>query len=73
MAKKKKYPYKDYPVLGFRVTKAICDDITAQLEDVLDLWNEEIEPHDKEYKKNDIFIKALKRGLSQLESEKRNK
>lgn len=73
MAKKAKYPYKDYPVLGYRVTKTIYDDIVADLEKTLKLWNEGLSPHEKEYKKNDIFIKALKRGLSQLESEKKKK
>lgn len=73
MAKKTKYPYKDYPVLGYRVTKAIYDDLVADLEKTLNLWNEDLSPHEKEYKKNDIFIKALKRGLSQLESEKKKK
>ena len=73
MAKKTKYPYKDYPVLGYRVTKGIYDDLTAQLDAVVELWNKGIEPHDKEYKKNDIFLKALKRGLSQLEAEKKKK
>ncbi len=73
MAKKEKYPYKDYPVLGYRVTKAIYDEITGVLEEVLNLWNKELEAHEKLYKKNDIFIKALKRGLSQLEAEKKKK
>jgi hypothetical protein len=71
MAKKEKYPYKAYPILGYRVTKVICDEIVSQIEKILKLWNSQLEAHEKLYKKNDIFIKALKRGLNQLESEKK--
>jgi hypothetical protein len=73
MAKKGIYPYKDYPVLGYRVTKAIYEDLVAHLEAVLNIWNKDVPDHEKPYKKNDIFVKALKRGLSQLESEKKKK
>jgi hypothetical protein len=73
MKKKAKYPYKEYPVFGYRVTKAIYDDLVGHLEDVLKLWNRDLANHEKEHKKNDIFVKALKRGLSQLESEKKQK
>lgn len=71
--KKEKYPYKKYPIFGFRVTKPICDDLTGHLESVLKLYNKSLDGHEKPYKKNDIFIKALKRGLNQLESEKNKK
>lgn len=73
MAKKEKYPYKEYPILGYRVTKVIYDSLVGQLEEALKLWNKDLPDDEKPYKKNDIFVKALKRGLSQLESEKRKK
>ena len=73
MKKEKQPPHIKYPILGFRVTKPICDDLTGQLESVLKLYNNSLDGHEKPYKKNDIFIKALKRGLNQLESEKNKK
>lgn len=73
MKKRDPYPYKDYPVLGYRVTKDVYGALTGQLEDVLDAWNRTLDKTDKPYKKNDIFIKALKRGLSHMKSEKESK
>ena len=73
MKKKTKYPYKEYPVFGYRVTKDIYNDLVGHLKQVLKIWNQDLADHEKEYKKNDIFVKALKRGLSQLESEKKQK
>ena len=60
----------DYPLLGYRVLPAVKDSITLQLNEVLDIYNNELDENQKPYKKNDIFVKALLRGLNDLKRAK---
>ena len=76
MARKKKDlkdPNTDYLVFGYRVAKSIHVSLKKQLETVLELWNKNLPEDQMPYRLNQLFIKALKRGLSQLENEKKKK
>lgn len=70
MAIKKKTANEKYPLLGFRVTEDIYNELTADLNTLLNEYNEDRNTkYNKKYKKNELFVKALKRGISQLKFE----
>lgn len=73
MQKKKtlKDPNNDYPLFGYRVMPAMKDSLTKLLEEVLDRYNSELAEDEKPFKKNEIFIKALKRGLVDMKKAKK--
>lgn len=67
MAKKnKKSLHETHPILGYRVLPHIKESLSEMVEDVLEAYNEVLEADQKPYKKNDIFVMALKRGLKQM-------
>jgi len=60
----------DYPLLGYRVSPSVKESLTDLLEEVLVLYNESLAEDEKPFKKNDIFVRALKRGLTDLKRAK---
>lgn len=66
MAKKIPKTPNDYPILGYRVLPNIKESLTAQLDEVLELYNRDLGEDQKPFKKNDIFVKALKQGLNAI-------
>lgn len=70
MAKRERYPYDEYPILGVRVTSDVYGDMIGRLDEVVTAYNKKSPKHGKKkYKQNEIFVRALKRGLSQLKFE----
>lgn len=67
----KKKTGNDYPMLGYRVMPAIKYAMTDLLEETLDLYNSDLSEEEKAYKKNDIFVMALKTGLEKMKKQKK--
>lgn len=68
MSKKLKVP-SDYEQLSFRISKEMKKEIQMRLDNILQTMRENHRPGDFAPKKNALIIKALKRGLSAIESE----
>lgn len=64
----KKMP-SDYPQLLFRLSQEDKNEIEGQIEELLELLNEDIGPRQIKFKKGEIAVEALKRGLIELKSE----
>lgn len=61
----------DYPLLGYRVSPSVKKTLTDLLEEVLALYNESLAEDEKPFKKNDIFVRALKKGLADMKRSKK--
>lgn len=60
----------DYPLFGYRLFPEIKDSLSTQLEEVLEHLNQRRPENKKPYKKNDVFVEALKLGLAELKNRK---
>lgn len=70
MAKKKVLKDgNDYPMLGYRVQPQIQSSVLNDLLDVLKVCNE-VRSEEKNLKKNELFVKALRIGLKHLRETK---
>lgn len=67
--KKKKSP-EDYSTFQFRIDKAQKDELQSVIEDLQTKFNKTIGEDEFRVKKNEIILKALKLGLSNLEKKK---
>lgn len=63
----------DYPQFLIRLSKEDKEQIEAQIEELLDVLNSNIGPRQRKFKKGEIAVEALKRGLVELKSEIGNK
>ncbi len=63
----------DYPQFLIRLSKEDKELIEAQIEELLDVLNKSIGPRQIKFKKGEIAVEALKRGLIELKSEIGNK
>lgn len=61
---------KNYPILGFRVTKAERDDFLNDFEVVLELLQGQPEYRRINLKKNAVFLRALEIGIDQIKKRK---
>jgi hypothetical protein len=60
----------NYPILGFRVTKAERDDLLNDFEAVLELLQSQPEYRRMNLKKNAVFLRALEIGIDQIKKRK---
>ncbi|MGZ3781531.1 MAG: hypothetical protein ACXVCY_12840 [Pseudobdellovibrionaceae bacterium] len=66
MAREKKTRPSDYPIFAFRVSDEEKDNLNSEIEYVADLLNKRLSEDEKVWRKNDVIVEALKRGLAQL-------
>ena len=59
----------DYQQMLLRPSKEDKELIETQIESLLMILNANLSPRQKKFKKNDIAIEAMKRGLFQMKSE----
>ncbi|MGE0631248.1 MAG: hypothetical protein AB7O96_02490 [Pseudobdellovibrionaceae bacterium] len=62
---KKKRP-QDYPQMAFRISKEDKKRINALAEEIVQKSNRRLSPQDKVFRKNDVLIDALYKGLLDL-------
>jgi len=68
--RKLKHP-NDYPLIAFRVLEqSIKDEIDREVKVVLKLYNKDLREGDKRFRKNDILVEAIRKGLKQLKRQK---
>ena len=72
MTKKLKTP-SDYQQFSFRISEEDKEELTKRLDRILILQKKNQNPGDYTPKKNTLLIRALKRGLSQIEKEELQK
>lgn len=61
---------RNYPVLGFRITKAERDDFLGEFEASLELLQRQPEYRWINLKKNAVFLRALEIGIDQIKKRK---
>ncbi len=66
MKPRKKVRPQDYPQLAFRVSAETKEKLMADVTELAARYNMELKEGDCRYRKNDIIIEALKRGLNLL-------
>jgi len=69
MKRRKKKSPNEYPLFGCRVMPEIKEELDQLLVEVVEIKNRSIEVDEIKYKKNEVFVLALKRGLKQLKTE----
>ena len=57
---------EDYPIMAIRVSEEVKKELTAMIEKVQSSYNRALKDEHVKYKKNDIVIEALRRGLRQM-------
>lgn len=67
MELKKRKESNDYPQFQFRISKEDKKRIQEKVDYVVKLFNSELNPKLKKFKKNDVIVEALKRGLKSME------
>jgi len=58
----------DYPQLAFRITESQKNELMELIKEVVSLINKEIPRGEHIFRKNDITIEALKRGLAEMKN-----
>lgn len=66
MPRGKKARPNDYPIFAFRVSEDEKDLLNAEIERVVAALNRHLTDDEKVWRKNDVIVEALKRGLAQL-------
>jgi len=66
MKREKKTQPSDYPIFAFRVSDEEKADLNAEIEHVANLLNKRLADDEKVWRKNDVIVEAIKRGLAQL-------
>lgn len=66
MPREKKTQPSDYPIFAFRVSNEEKDVLSVEIENVVKLLNKRVSEDEKVWRKNDVIVEALKRGLAQL-------
>lgn len=66
---KKRKTSADFPQFQFRISEEEKERIQNQLEKLMKLMNSKIGKEDRPFKKNEVIIDALKRGMASLEKE----
>lgn len=61
---------RNYPLLGFRVTKTERDLVLKEFEDAIDLLRDQPQYRRLNLKKNAVFIRALEIGIEQIKKRK---
>lgn len=69
MEPKKRKSSADFPQFQFRISESDKDEIQSRLEKLVDLMNSKVGKGHRPFRKNEIIIEALRRGLSSLELE----
>ncbi len=59
---KLKTPY-DYEIFSFRATKDQKENLNSLIDAVVDLYNRKKSKDEKKYRKNDVIMEALEKGL----------
>ena len=60
----------DYEIFSFRITQDQKDKLNTMIDAVADLYNRKRSDDEKKYRKNDIIMEAIEKGLQTM---KRNK
>tara|TARA_B100001971_G_scaffold213155_1_gene245578 strand:- start:170896 stop:171126 length:231 start_codon:yes stop_codon:yes gene_type:complete len=63
--KEKKHP-NDYPLLSFRLDKATKDEITLEIEELVQILNDNRDENSYVIRKNDVFVEALREGIKTI-------
>lgn len=68
MEKNRKHRKKpeDYPIMAIRVSEEVKKELNALIEKVQNSYNRALKSEQVAYKKNEIVIEALRRGLRQM-------
>lgn len=66
--KKRKTP-ADFPQFQFRISEEDKEEIQTRLDKLVKKMNSKLNKDHKSFRKNEIIIEALRRGLSLLEAE----
>lgn len=61
---------EDYQIFSFRIAQDQKDALNALVETVVDLYNKKKRDDEKMYRKNDIIIEALEKGLDAMKRAK---
>lgn len=61
---------EDYQIFSFRATQAQKDELNALIESVVDLYNRKKEDNEKMYRKNDVIMEAIQKGLAAMKRTK---
>lgn len=61
---------EDYEIFSFRTTKEQKDQLNKAIESVTDLYNRKKADDERMYRKNDIIMEALERGLELMKRAK---
>lgn len=66
MPREKKTQPSDYPIFAFRVSSEEKDALNVEIERVAEILNKQLSEDEKVWRKNDVIVAALKRGLVQM-------
>lgn len=69
MEPKKRKTSADFPQFQFRITETDKDEIQSRVDTLVKIINSKLSNDHRPFRKNEIIIEALKRGLSLLEAE----
>lgn len=67
MEKKGRRP-SDYPQFAFRLSAEEKERLSKMIDEVTDLYNKQVSAGEYLYRKNDIIIEALEKGLKAMKS-----
>ncbi len=67
MQKQRRKP-SDYPQFAFRVTAETKDRLSEMIDEVTELFNKNVAPGEYLYRKNDIIVEALEKGLKAMKA-----
>ena len=68
-AQKKGRRPSDYPQFAFRLSAEVKEKLSQMVKEVTDLYNENLPPGEYIFRKNDIIIDALERGLTDMKKD----
>jgi hypothetical protein len=66
--KKKSSSTKDYPLFAFRLSEEAKKRLMTQVNEVTNLLNSKVKEDEYRYRKNDIIVNALEKGLKSLKA-----
>jgi hypothetical protein len=60
----------DYPLFGYRMTPSKKDELSALMDGLHKLYNRSVDDGEREFKKNELFEKAIRIGVAELKRRK---
>jgi hypothetical protein len=70
MKREKKAKPSDYPIFAFRISEEEKGRLNDEIERVVDHLNKSLSEDDRIWRKNEVIVEALKRGLAILKKER---